>query len=186
MITSQEQRASPSSNTRTLITGFGPFGTFDENPSSWMAERCGRAFRVLEVSYAAVDQFLGELTSDSFESLVMLGVAGTARRMRFETVARNWVGTTPDVHGVVAGPSVIEPDGPATIPLSPSVTLPDGNHWEPRDNAGDYLCNYISYRAAHRFPERRVYFIHVPPFEVLSPDVQLAELGQMLGRMDRH
>ena len=104
--------------------------------------------------------------------------------MRWETVARNWVGTTADVRGVVAGPSLIEPDGPPIITSSLSVTLPDGDHWEASDNAGDYLCNYIFFRAARRFPERRVCFIHVPPFEVLSPDEQLAELNRMLEQLN--
>jgi pyroglutamyl-peptidase len=169
---------------QTLVTGFGPFGAFDVNPSSWLAGRCGRPFRVLEVSYAAVDQFLEELTPDSFELLLMLGVAGTAQRMRFETAARNGVGTTPDVRGIARGPAAIEPVGPSILPVSSSVTLPDGGHWESSDNAGDYLCNYLFYRAARRFPDRQVCFIHLPPFEVLPPNVQLAQLKQIIERME--
>lgn len=180
-----EPQKSREPNMRTLITGFGPFGTFDANPSSWLAEHCGRPFRVLEVSYAAVDHFLEELAADSFGLLVMLGVAGTSQRMRFETVARNWVGTTPDVRGVIHGPEPIDRDAPSQLSFSPARTIPTNELWETSFDAGDYLCNYISFRAKQRFPTKRVFFIHVPPFEFAPPDVQLAQLLRMVDLLER-
>ena len=174
-----------SANTRTLVTGFGPFGSFAANPSSQLAAECGRPFEILEVSYAAVDQFLSQLPAESFDLLAMLGVAGQSQRMRFETVARNWVGTTPDVRGVILGPGPIDPDAPSQFSLSPSHTFPLNEHWEASVDAGEYLCNYIALRARQRFPTQRLHFIHVPPFEALPPEIQLAELGRMLNLLER-
>ncbi len=184
MITSREQQM-PSSITRTLVTGFGPFGSIASNPSSQLAAECGRPFQILEVSYAAVDQFLSELPAESFDLLVMLGVAGQSQRMRFEMVARNWVGTTPDVRGVILGPGPINPTAPPKFCISPPLALPMSESWEYSFDAGDYLCNYIFFRAMHRFPAKQIHFIHVPPFEVVSPEIQLAELSRLLERLER-
>lgn len=170
---------------RTLITGFGPFGSFAANPSSQLATGCGLPFQILEVSYAAVDQFLSELPAESFDLLVMLGVAGQAQRMRFERIARNWVGTTPDVRGVILGPGPIDPAAPPQFSLSPSLTIPASEHWEASFDAGEFLCNYIYFRASQWFPAKRLHFIHVPPLEAVAPEIQLAELGRMLALLER-
>lgn len=179
MITSRKQETlAPSA--RTLVTGFGPFGSFAANPSSQLAAECGRPFQILEVSYSAVDQFLSELPTESFDLLVMLGVAGQSQRMRFETVARNWVGSTPDVRGVTLEPGPIDPDAPSQFSLSPSLTIPAGKHWETSFDAGDYLCNYGFFQAKQRFPTKHIHFIHLPPSEALSPDIQAVELNKIL------
>lgn len=174
-----------STRSRTLITGFGPFGSFDANPSSLLAAECGRPFQILEVSYVAVDQFLSELSAESFDLLVMLGVAGQSQRMRFEMIARNWVGATPDVRGLVLGPGPIAPDAPPQFALSPSLAIPASEHWEASFDAGDYLCNYIYFRASQWFPAKQLHFIHVPPFEAVSPEIQLAELCRLLTWMEQ-
>jgi pyrrolidone-carboxylate peptidase len=172
-------------STRTLVTGFGPFGSFAANPSSQLAAECRRPFQILEVSYAAVDQFLSELPPESFDLLVMLGAAGLAQRLRFEMTARNWVGASPDVRGAILGPGLIDPSAPPQFSLPPSLTISTGEHWEASFDAGDYLCNYIYFRAMQRFPAKHIYFIHVPPFEVVSPEIQFAELGRMLSLLER-
>lgn len=179
MITSRKQQ-SPESSTRTLVTGFGPFGSFAANPSSQLAAECCRPFQILEVSYAAVDQFLNELSAESFNLLVMLGVAGQSQRMRFELTARNWVGTTPDMRGITLGPGPIDPAAPSQLSIATPLTIPQSEHWEQSVDAGEYICNYIYFRVQQRFPEKRLYFIHVPPFEAMSLEIQLAELGLLL------
>ncbi len=169
-----------SAKARTLVTGFGPFGSFIANPSSKLAAECGWPFQILEVSYVAVDQFLSELPPESFDLLVMLGVAGQSHRMRFETVARNWNGATPDVRGPILGPGPIDSNALAQFTLDSTLVMPIREHWEISFDAGEYLCNYGFFRAKQQFPTKQIHFIHVPPFEALSPDIQAVELNKML------
>src|SRR3954453_19985460 len=96
---------------RTLVTGFLGFEGFDVNPSALLAERCGRRFELLEVSYSAVDAFLDRLDPHSFDRWLMLGVAGKSSRMRTENFGRNVIGARNDVRGS-ATIGEIEPGGP--------------------------------------------------------------------------
>lgn len=173
---------------RILVTGFGPFGAVTDNPSGRLAETSGRPFRVLEVAYEAADAFLEALDPESFDILLMLGVATDRSSLTPELFARNSRGGTPDVRGV-------SPEGPIEEgqPLLIESTL-----WDPHLlaalevvddlhtslDAGSYLCNYLSYRALRRFPEKRVGFLHVPPFEKVSEERQKAILADVLSRID--
>src|SRR4051812_6908477 len=98
---------------RTFVTGFREFGGFAVNPSALLAESCGRPFELLEVSYAAVDEFLDRLATraGAFDRLLMLGLRGRGTGMEVELFARNHVGEVPDVRGIVRGPAPIEPGG---------------------------------------------------------------------------
>ena len=170
---------------RTLVTGFRLFGGHAVNPSALLAESSGRRFEVLEVAFDAVDQFLGRLGADaaSFDRLVMLGLRGDGRTIDIERVARNQIGPTPDVRGVVRGPGPIE--GAAfemlrgTVPDRLPVAAASFS-----DDAGCYLCNYIYYRALRCFPSKRVAFVHVPPLDVMPLDAQLRELAALLEAME--
>lgn len=176
---------SSSRGLRTLVTGFGPFGAIAENPSSQLARQSQRSFRTLEVDYAAVDQFIQELSPDSFDVLVMIGVARLASRMRLETTARNKIGLDADVRGIVLGPGPIDPVGPATTTIASTMNSPQNDYWEPSDNAGEYLCNYVYYRALQKFRDKRVCFVHVPPFTEIPAPVQQAELESFLTALER-
>src|SRR5213592_2679365 len=96
---------------RTLVTGFLAFGEFAINPSALLAEASGRRFELIEVAYAAADEFVARLDPGSFDRLVMLGVAGKSSSMRLEQVARNRIGPRGDVRGFVSA-GAVEPDGP--------------------------------------------------------------------------
>lgn len=171
---------------RTLVTGFREFGGFAVNPSALLAASCGRPFELLEVSYAAVDDFLDRLesTGQPFDQLVMLGLRGDGTAIDCEQVARNQVGGTPDVRGVVRGPGPIEPGAPEQLrttlfgPPAIDALLSDS------DDAGCYLCNYVYYRALRRFPGRRVGFVHVPPPHILPLDVQRARVARLLDAVE--
>jgi pyrrolidone-carboxylate peptidase len=131
---------------------------------------------VLEVSYAAVDEFLESV--GPFDAWLALGLANKSKTMLYETVGRNYVGGVADVRGVVAGPGVIDPIGPPAI----AASLWHGSRLEfegvePSVNAGDYLCNYLLYRALRRFPEWRIGFLHLPPFSI-EPHERQASLLQ--------
>jgi pyroglutamyl-peptidase len=166
-----------------LVTGFGPFLSVDENPSALLAEKSGFPHHVLEVSFAAVDAFLEQLDSNSFDRLLMIGVARGAEKMRIELVARNLIGETPDVLDVVQGPGPIDPTAPAqlggTLWRSPSL-LNETDHWIPSVDAGTYLCNYIYFRALQAFPNKEIGFLHVPPLAVMPIERQHAILKDVL------
>jgi pyrrolidone-carboxylate peptidase len=152
-----------------LVTGFGAFWGISENPSGVLAEGLGG--QVLEVSFAAVDEFMDGL--GAFDAWLQIGLAAKAETMLCETVARNFVSSVPDVRGMVAGPGVIDPMGPPAL----AATLWHGRSVEcedvlPSTDAGGYMCNYLLYRALRRWPERRIGFLHVPPFAAMPLERQ--------------
>lgn len=170
---------------RTLVTGFGSFGSVEDNPSAHLARECGRECEVLEVAYAAADAFLAGLDPARFDTLLMLGVAVSRSRMTPELFARNACDGTPDVRGVVHDP-VIEPGAPLLIESTLwnahlLAALEVGDDLHTSMDAGAYLCNYLSYRALRRFPTKRVGFLHVPPFERIPQARQAAVLADVLG-----
>lgn len=170
---------------RTLVTGFLAFGGFDVNPSALLAQSCGRPFELLEVSFAAADAFLDRVADDaSFDRLVMIGVNARGTTIHLERTARNQVGDTPDVRGVVRGPAPVEPLGPAKLPTTLFDTTPALATFATSDDAGCYLCNYVYYRALRRLPGTRVGFVHVPPLGVVSFDVQRRQLAALLDAVE--
>ncbi|MCW5943038.1 MAG: tRNA (adenosine(37)-N6)-threonylcarbamoyltransferase complex ATPase subunit type 1 TsaE [Fimbriimonadaceae bacterium] len=173
---------------RTIVTGFGPFGGVARNPSAWLAERSGRPHRVLEVSFCAVDAFLADLDPDSFDRLLMLGLAAgeTDPRLRLESRAVNRVGKTPDVAGVVAGPGPIDPFAPPQRRANLFIDrlAMDTERWRVSVDAGDYLCNYALFRALGAFPDRRIGFVHVPPEATWPLDNQLAAFSELLTEVE--
>lgn len=165
-----------------LVTGFGGFRDIDENPSGWLAERLGG--RVLEVSFAAVDEFLGESDEASFDVWLMIGVHGNAERMHLETVGRNFVGSGADVRGVVAGPGVIDPSLPPALRGSLFESRCEGENACLTVDAGGYLCNYLFFQGLAKFPEKQIGFLHVPRVEVMGLEDQLVELKRILGNIN--
>lgn len=175
---------------RTFVTGFGPFGAVTENPSSFLAENSGRQFQVLDVSYRAVNDFINELRSDSFDRLVMLGVAVSRDRLTPELFARNMIGRAKDVRGfaqegyIATGEPLLLESTLWTPELISeiAITVP---HTKVSMDAGSYLCNYLSYRAMVRFPNKAVGFLHVPSPAKLALDVQEQSLRMVLEMIEQ-
>ena len=174
---------------RTLITAFGPFGGFDRNPSAELARRLaeqGRRTVVLEVAYAAVDEFLEAMDQTAFDRLLMTGATGRSDCIRLERAARNRIGTLADVRGAVRGPAAIEPA--AGDVLWGTLWTQDAMLAIPRcawsDDAGDYLCNYAYWRALRRLPTKRVGFVHVPAFDHIGAEDQLAAVRRVLDHLE--
>ena len=164
-----------------LVTGFGPFLDHVDNPSALLARASGERFEVLEVSFSGVDAFLEGLAPHGFDSWLALGLAAKATGMLCETVGSNRIGPQPDVRGEVHGPGLIDPAGPPHF----SSSLWHGSVFESEElamstDAGGYLCNYLLYRALRRFPEKRIGFLHVPPFSAIDMDRQTALLRKVL------
>jgi pyrrolidone-carboxylate peptidase len=162
-----------------LITGFGPFGSLDANPSEWLATQSGLRFQILEVSYASVRRSIQEWRSNPPPTLVMLGVANQARKFRLEMFASNCIGEALDVHGR-ARPGQIDPRGPQILGSTLWNRDPQQDGVEVSFDAGTYLCNFGYYLALKRLPETRVGFLHVPPVSVMGLDQQLKIVQSVL------
>lgn len=169
---------------RVLVTGFGPFGSVQENPSSWLAARSGAPYHRLEVSFRAVDRFLPSIDPDAVDAILLMGVAVGRPRMSVELIARNWVGMTADVTGENRTGHV-SPGAPAILPGT-LWTAQLVQQWftegiaEPSDDAGGFLCNYLYYQTLRHFPEHRVGFLHVADAALMPPNEQLPRLRHIL------
>jgi len=194
---------------KVLLTGFGPFPGAPFNPTGPLVKALARlrhpAFagvrrvgHVFPTSYAAVDRELPALIARERPTVIlMFGLATRARHLRIETCARNVLSRAhKDAAGHLPTDKLIAADGPATLALpSPARRLvaaarAAGVPAAASSNAGDYLCNYLCWRAseaaqAPRGP-RLVAFIHVPPVRpIVLPPSRLrrppATLGDLIG-----
>jgi pyroglutamyl-peptidase len=163
---------------RLLVTGFGPFPGITRNPSAETARRLAASPRlralaidadvlILPTTYAALDEVLAPaLTRLSPDAVLMIGVAGRARRVRVEGRALNRASVlAPDARG--RRPERLSfGNGPAArlarsdVGRIVQLLRRRGVACEPSRNAGRYLCNAAYYRAlAAPMP---VLFIHIP------------------------
>jgi len=180
----------PVMSDRTFVTGFGAFRDIADNPSAKLAGACGRPFQVLEVAYLAVDDFIAGLQAASFDRLLMLGIASGRDRMTPELFARNWIGKSKDMRGFGLEGRIEES---APLLLESTLWTPEivseivayDPHTRISMSAGDYLCNYISYRALQRFPDKKVGFLHVPSEDKLPLDLQEPSLKKILEIIER-
>jgi len=166
-----------------IVTGFGPFRDVTENPSSWLAQRSGHPFELLEVSFAGVDAFLDQLDPQSFDRWLMIGVHGAATKFHLECVGKNYVGNGADVLGWVAGQGAIDLSCSPQIHSSFWQGMEDCAAWEITTDAGGYLCNYLFFRGLQKFPDKKVGFLHVPRQEVVSLETQEIWLNRVLAEL---
>lgn len=167
-----------------LVTGFGPFGKFRDNPSDILATRLTNVeSEILPVTFEAADRFARRRLPSQFGAVVMLGVAEGGHRFRLERRARNWVGDKPDVFDATRGPAKISPHGNEYL----YGTLFDGweetDAWTFSEDAGSYLCNYLYYKVLERNPEARCGFVHVLPFSVAPLPAQLGWLEALIEKV---
>jgi pyrrolidone-carboxylate peptidase len=153
-----------------FVTGFGPFGEFESNPSERLVRSLDLAqMAILPVSFHAVDRFAREPLPPEIRALVMTGVAPKADKIRLERTARNRVSNDSDIEGVSFDAGVIHPAAPQQIVTTLFSEWPDeieGCTFS--DDAGTYLCNYAFFQCARLMPNLKVGFVHVPPFEKVS------------------
>jgi pyroglutamyl-peptidase len=165
-----------------LVTGFGPFPRAPINPTGplvqqlarWRLGRTKIVTHIFPTSYAAVDRELPKLLARyKPNALLMFGLATMAKALRIETRARNALSLLADVEGFVPGLRSIAPGrAPALALPTPSRRLLAAAHAARTpaavsNDAGDYLCNYLCWRAALATRRSRgqclAAFIHVPP-----------------------
>lgn len=169
--------------TTILVTGFGPFPGAPLNPTGPLVRSLARmktpgvklkiVTHVFETSYAAVDRDLPALVKKHRpDAILMFGLAARRRKVSIETIARNALGKLPDAKGHIAKAGKIAPDGPANVPMAtPAQALlaaarSAGVPAAISRNAGNYLCNYLCWRASElaEMPKgpRYAAFVHVP------------------------
>lgn len=166
---------------RILVTGFGPFGPHDQNPSEELARTCGERFEILPVSYQKISDWLETLDADSFDVWLMLGVHGGDDGFRIEMLGRNLAGDKPDIDGCTCPDGHVCKGAPETISatLWTERVMADCRHALSND-AGSYLCNFLLYSGLHRFPTKRIGFLHVPRFSVIDSYQQRHDLQVVL------
>ena len=169
---------------RILVTGFEPFPGAPYNPTQPLVARLTRLRRpalddvelsghIFPVTYSAVDRQLPELLKKHRpDALLSFGLAARTSFLRIETRARNAVTMLwPDADhtrvrkGSIAGGADAMMFGPHTERLL-RAALGTGIDARTSNNAGSYLCNYLSWRAieaTHRDDGPQLAaFIHVP------------------------
>src|ERR1700742_3720682 len=169
---------------RILITGFEPFPGAPFNPTQPLVARLTRLRRpaladvelsghIFPVTYSAVDRQLPELLKERKpDAMLMFGLAARTSFLRIETRARNAVTMLwPDAEkarvrkGTIAGTADAMNFGPHTERLL-RAALATGIDARTSNNAGSYLCNYLSWRAIEATQRDNgphlVSFIHVP------------------------
>lgn len=174
-----------------LVTGFGPFPGAPVNPTEELVKGLARlhlsgasiATHVFRTSYAAVDNELPALVRRHRPAaLLMFGLAAGTPHLRIETRARNAVAALPDVCGAIPALRAIAPGRAprVALPTMPRTLLAAARRARVAaavsEDAGDYLCNYLCWRAAEaaRLPQgpRLAAFIHVPE------DVRAADIAR--------
>jgi pyroglutamyl-peptidase len=171
---------------RILVTGFRPFPGAPFNPTEKLVARLlqlrrpafadiERIGHIFPVTYSAVDRELPSLIAQHRpDALLMFGLATRTPHIRIEIRARNIVTQLwPDSdHTQVRSRSIAYDTestrrfGPHTLRLLRAAQEAGANA-RTSFNAGDYLCNYLSWRAieAMRMNSGSPHlsaFIHVP------------------------
>src|SRR5262249_38578591 len=170
--------------TTVLVTGFGPFPGAPFNPTTPLVKQLVRSRRsalagvrcfphVFRVSYAAVERELPALLTKHRPDVVLLfGLATRTAHLRIETRAVNArAALLPDVDGHMPG-RAISAGGPGSLAgRAPHRKLlaaarATGVPVVLSRDAGQYLCNFIYWRALEQAGRSRsmtlVQFVHVP------------------------
>ncbi len=168
-----------------VVSGFGPWGAIDENPTERVLE-CLRADAdpgvvtlALPVDSAALDRAVGQaLETHKPDLWVGLGLAMGAAVVAVERLAVNLRDfAEPDIAGARLRDTAIVEGGPAayraTWPVRDIVRALHAGGIPARasNSAGAFLCNQLMYAVLHGIATRRLAtragFLHVPAHPAL-------------------
>jgi len=168
---------------RILLTGFGPFPRAPVNPTVALVARLARIGRrhgidcvahVFDTSYAAVDRELPALiAAHRPDAIVMFGLAAGRKAVSVEAFARNRASSSfPDAARATPRRGTIAPGAPASVrgraPFIRLIAAARATRVRAAlsRNAGNYLCNYVYWRALEAAAQpggpRLAVFVHVP------------------------
>jgi len=176
---------------KILITYFGPFGHFTENPSELIARRLmlefsefeNISFAGLDVQFDSVERFIEQDFTD-VDVIYLLGVASRSEKVKLELTARNFVSAKDNSGAYREGEISI--NGPqrlySTLENTHYQEIMEEFHSEvtTSENAGAYLCNYIYYKTLQKLPDKAILFIHIANFSDLSGSVSFERQVEFL------
>lgn len=180
---------------RILITYFGPFNHFQENPAELIANELRLifqdnqkiTFKKLDVSFEFINQFL-ENSWGEYDTLIELGVATKSDKIRLEVNGTNFVNGI-DIRGVQKNGKILEIDNQLKKSSFSKIVLKQWTNDFPNEvviseSAGKYLCNYLYYKSLVNFPKKNILFIHLANFldipEALSLEKQAAIISSII------
>ena len=168
---------------RVLVTGFGPFPGFAQNPSAWLVETLAERQRASGVELDArilptawEDVALIPRLYRSLQPHVMIyfGVSERAEAFHIERSAHNRVRRRADAQGAMPGGHTIREGGPSRFDTPfPAAALAahlrlSGIAARTSRSAGAYLCNFLYYHSLEWALRQRtvppVVFVHIPPW----------------------
>ena len=150
------------------MTGFGPFGAVQHNPTADLARAVdgamvgGRKVNgvVLPVVYeASVQQTLDYIEAYSPRWVIGTGVAVRRERVSVERWGRRVEPSRPDVHGLCSAPKPGPVRIASTVDVDAFARALDGYV---SDDAGTYVCNGWLYGVLNGC-SLPVTFVHIPP-----------------------
>lgn len=169
---------------RVLLTGFGPFGKYNENSSWAVAEKvtaCGVVgaqvmVKRLPVSFAGVGIALRKAVEECHpDVIIMLGQCAGVDYIKLERIAINMMdATTPDNEGYMPDEEPICADGAAALFTDMDikelrrVVEELGIPAKVSNSAGLYVCNrtyYEALRLCNERPGMKALFVHLPLYE---------------------
>jgi pyroglutamyl-peptidase len=188
--------------TRVAISGFGPFPGVPRNPSAEIVCAVGRMRRfpaagivldsaIFPTIYAEARVMLQALIDKKPDAIVMFGVAGKAKHIRIETIARNAASTLHPDHAraTPASRKLTEAGAADFKSRAPAARLraaarAAGVKAEFSNDAGRYLCNAVFYQAlaatAALSPPPLVQFVHVPAVKTRAGLLALIRAGEAI------
>ena len=166
---------------RILLTGFEPFGKYNENSSWVVAEKVATqdffgvdvVLKQMPVSFAGVAKALRNAVEEcNPAAVVMLGQAASIDYIKLERIAINMMDAAAvDNDGYIADEESISIDGAAALFTNVDVKAlcraveEQGIPAKVSNSAGLYVCNRIYYEALQLCGERsgmKVLFVHLP------------------------
>lgn len=169
-----------------IVTGFGPFGEVEYNPSWDCAQACAEALEsaaiLLPVTFEGAASF-AEGVRGVDELVIHFGVAVARDAVSLERYAHNWgrdVGDARPVRLVEGGEVACE----SALPLdawAEELNGAAGRIWTVSHCAGTYVCNATYYHTLTALPSRTAVFVHVP--QVQADEAR--EIGARLARVVR-
>jgi pyroglutamyl-peptidase len=169
-----------SSNKTIFLTGFGPFHTYDKNPSQIVVENlngsiindCLIISRVLPIDFEKAPSIITSIITDiNPDLIIMLGLAPNASSIRLETLAIN-LQYDPYIPHPYLNLKRIDKQGPffvrSTLDIRTSYDLIHNTEIpvEISFSAGWYLCNTVFYVTNQFILQKQLEipagFVHIP------------------------
>nr|XP_004227022.2 pyroglutamyl-peptidase 1 [Ciona intestinalis] len=176
-----------------LVTGFGPFGTYEVN-SSWVAVKemsstgleikdVNLVVKEIPVEYDIIDKKVPQLWKKYNPVLVVhVGVSGVANTITLEQYAHNDGYNRNDNRGKCPKHFCCKEEGSQTLKSTINMKeIVECQHLQEcnvqavtSNDPGRYLCDYIYYTSLS-MKKNHVAFIHVPPLNKPFNGKQLAD-----------